>query len=457
LPDVFPFRRQPAFRRVRDKLFRGDRRRGVLLIGPKWVGKTELAKQVAQSVLEQEGLPGTQLAYVRLDETKLRGSLSIDEVLAAWNPYRRRDAPALLVLDEAHRLTDPTPDSRWGWARQLKGVIDEGRIEVLATGSDAGRLLEGAGEGAGRWEYVDLEHLSFREFRGLRVPEDALPLDASRHQDFETYLLVGGFPALAVQDQPRRSMEAIQRYAQQVLLDDLGGIRQISKVLRAFAILMDMSGANLDVSSLSKSVGAKPDTIERWLSALESVRLIQRVPRIKAVDRSVLHQVRGQPKTYGTDPGLVAALSRWSDPRVDPQSRGRLFEAAVLRHLREAVRASSAASSIHCLNVPKTGNRRNGEVDFVLLHGDEEMFLVEVTAGPSGIEDKARFLRDVGRDTAICGHRRTFALIVAPRTQETTAGVPAMEAARFLEALVPVTGEEPLDQLRLMSVPIGGK
>lgn len=456
LPDVLPFKRQPAFDRVRARLFRGDRRRGVLLIGLRFVGKTELAKQVADAARQHDGLPGTQLAYVLLDEPKLRGSLTIDEILAAWDPFRNKDMPSLLVLDEAHRLSDPTPDASWGWARQLKGVIDDGRIDVLATGSDAGRLLEGAAEGAGRWDYVELEPLSFREFRQLRSPSGESPLEATRHQDLDSYLRMGGFPGFATERQPRQAMEGIQHYARAVLLDEMGGIRNIAKVERAFSILMDRSGSNLDTSSLSKSIGAKAETIERWLSDLESVRLIQRVPRTRAVDRSTLHLIRGQPKIHGTDPGLVAAFSRWADPMSDPHSRGSLYEAAVLRHLREVARESGPGSAIYCLQLPGSRGKK-GEVDFVLLHGEEELFLVEVTSGQSEIEQKARFLREVGGDQAICGRRRVYATLVAPLDRSTRSDVPAVDAARFLESLLPLGDGDPLQPLRELSVLVGGQ
>jgi len=453
---ALPYRRQPGFARIRARLFTGDRRRGQLLIGMRWVGKTELVKQVAAAALD-EGLPGHQLAFVRVDEPRLRGSLSIDAVLEAWDPWRRKDAPALLVIDEAHRLADPTPDGRWGWARQLKGVVDAGPIHVLATGSDAGRLLEGGGEGAGRWEYIELEPLSFREFRELRAGATGAPLDSTQVEDFETYLTIGGFPGLTASLAGRHELDGIQQYAKEVLLDELGGVREIAKVEQAFAILMDMSGSSLDVSSLSKSVGAKAETIERWLSALESVRLIQRIPRVRRADRSKLHVARGQQKVYGTDPGLVAAFSRRANPLDDAKSLGSLYEAAVLRHLRQVTRERGPRAVIQCLQI--TRGRRKTEVDFVLFDGDDEMFLVEVTSGGAQIDEKARLLRELAGDPAVCGKRRVFGLVVGPERAPTTkAGVPILGAARFLETLIaPEPGDDPLSPLRSASAMMAGE
>ena len=454
LEGVLPDRREPAFGRVRERLFRGDRRRGVLLIGMRWVGKTELAKQVAHAVRTEDGLPGTQLAYVSVDATKLRGSLAIDGVLTAWDPYRRPDQPSLLVLDEAHRLLDPTPQQSWNWARQLKGVIDDGKIEVVATGSDAGRLLEGTGEGAGRWQYVEMEPLSFREFRRFRYLGSEPPLQATLHEDLAAYLRIGGFPGMATLRQDRRALEGIQHYARDILLDELGGVRQISKLHSAFSILMDISGLQLNKSSLSESVGGKSDTIESWLSALESVRLIQRVPQVPAIDRNKLHQHRAQPKAYGTDPGLVAAFSRWSDAALHAEGLARLYEAAVLRHLREIARDCAEGTPIFCL---RPQPKRRGEIDFALVNdAEEELFLVEVAAGSAGIEDKARRLRDVGGDPAICGQRRVYATLVAPSDRSTGVGVPAVGAARFLESISVVDGRHALQPLRELSAVVGG-
>ena len=117
------------------------------------------------------------------------------------------------------------------------------------------------------------------------------------------------------------------------------------------------------------------------------------------------------------------------------------------------MRSSGPGCEIHCLQL-RGGRGIRGEIDFVLSRGDEELFLVEVTSGRAGVEEKASFVREVAQDRSVTGRRRVHGIVVAAIDRDTRAEVPAVELGGFLEELVPLQETDPLEPLRGMSVVI---
>jgi predicted AAA+ superfamily ATPase len=123
------------------------RQAAVAIIGPRQVGKTTLALEIAA---ERPSL------YLDLESRSDRGKLS-DPVL-----FLRAFEDQLVVLDEIHRAPDLFAD--------LRGLIDQGRRagkgtgRFLILGSAAIDLLRQSSESlAGRIEYIELEPLNCLE------------------------------------------------------------------------------------------------------------------------------------------------------------------------------------------------------------------------------------------------------------------------------------------------------
>jgi len=139
------------------------RQAAVALIGPRQVGKTTLAHEIA----------GTRPSiYLDLEATADRNKLS-DPVL-----FLDRHADKLVILDEIHRVP--------ALFEALRGIIDAGRRaghrtgRFLILGSATIDLLRQSGESlAGRITYVDLAPLTVDE------------VDAG---DLQRLWLRGGFP-----------------------------------------------------------------------------------------------------------------------------------------------------------------------------------------------------------------------------------------------------------------------
>jgi predicted AAA+ superfamily ATPase len=117
-------------------------RKLVILTGPRQVGKTSLAKSLA------EGQPSTQ--YLNWDVADDRALLQRQ----SWNPAAR-----LLVMDEIHKMP--------GWKTWLKGVVDGRPADqaLLVTGSARMDTFRQSGESlAGRYFSWRLHPVSVREW-----------------------------------------------------------------------------------------------------------------------------------------------------------------------------------------------------------------------------------------------------------------------------------------------------
>ena len=129
-----------------------DRQAAVALIGPRQVGKTTLAQDIA----EERGA-----LYLDLEDT------SDQEKLASPALFLKQYEDRLVVLDEIHRAPE--------LFQTLRGLIDQGRRRnkrtgrFLVLGSASIDLLRQSGESlAGRIEYIEMEPLDVTEVGGGR-------------------------------------------------------------------------------------------------------------------------------------------------------------------------------------------------------------------------------------------------------------------------------------------------
>jgi len=140
---------------------------GVVLLGPRQIGKTTLARQLA------EAWPSGAI-YLDLERPADRRRLSDAD------SFLRSQAPHLVVLDEVHRVPE--------LFQILRGVIDDNRRQGFRTGqflllgSASLDLIRNADESlAGR-----VSHLSL----GGLAPDEAADADIA----LPTLWLRGGFP-----------------------------------------------------------------------------------------------------------------------------------------------------------------------------------------------------------------------------------------------------------------------
>ncbi len=255
-----------------------NRQAATALLGPRQVGKTTLALEIA-------GM--TEARYLDLQSSSDRARL-IDPRL-----YLRHYEDRLVILDEIHRVPD--------LFSELRGLIDEGRRRGLRTGrflilgSATVDLLKQAGESlAGRIEFVSLNPLS------------VLETDANAQ---DSLWVRGGFPDsyLATTDDDslvfRQSL--IRKYLERYL-SEFVQVRIPTETLERFWIMLAHSqGGLLNMAQLANNVAVSAPSVSHYIDVLTRLFLVRRLTPYLANTRKRL--VRS-PKIYVRDSGLLHAL-----------------------------------------------------------------------------------------------------------------------------------------------------
>ncbi len=271
------------------------RRSIVWLSGVRRVGKTSLVKQLGRTL------------YLNCDRPSVQRELSDPEFFLA-----NVDRGFPLVLDEVHRLNDPTT--------LLKIAADEyPDLRIIATGSSTlGATRVFRDTLTGRKISIRLSPVLWRERAAFEEPR------------FDHRILHGGMPELLLGSTDRTEFfdEWIQSYYARDI-EELFSIRNRSGYLTLMQLLMRRSAGQLDVTDLSKESGVSRPTVVSWLDSMEVSNLIY---RLKPYHGGSVREIVRRPKIYGFDTGLIAWVSGIDDIRES--DRGLLWEHLVLDELR---------------------------------------------------------------------------------------------------------------------------
>ena len=325
-----------------------NRQAAVSLIGPRQVGKTTLAYEIAGR---------TDALYLDLESSVDRAKLADARLFLAGCEDR------LVVLDEIHRAPGLFPE--------LRGLIDQGRRRgkrtgrFLILGSASVELLRQAGESlAGRIEYVPLN------------PFDALDVPPETASTTELWVR-GGFPdsLLATSDGDglifRRNL--IRTYLERDVSEFTGRRIPAETLERLWTMLAHGQGVLLNASKLAASLMVSSPTAAGYIDLLVDLLLVRRLRPFHANTRKRLVK---SPKTYIRDSGLVHALLGLDSHNaiIGHPVAGASWEGFVIESLLAAVPPGTAAHFYR--------TQAGAEIDLVLeLPGASAPWAIEVKLG----------------------------------------------------------------------------
>ncbi len=249
----------------------------VALLGPRQVGKTTLALEVARNIPH---------VYLDLESDRDRGKLAQPEL------YLESHLDKLVILDEVHRAPGLFP--------VLRGLIDQARRsgrasgQYLLLGSASLDALQQSGETlAGRIAYLELGPLNV-----LETDQGAV----------DNLWLRGGFPQSLTAPSDARSLRWRENFIRTYLERDIPqfGPRIAAETLRRFwTMLAHHQGGMLNVAQLARNLGVDVKTAQSYIDLLCDLLLVRRLAPWHTNTGKRL--VKG-PKVYVRDSGLVHAL-----------------------------------------------------------------------------------------------------------------------------------------------------
>jgi len=254
------------------------------ILGPRQIGKTTLALQIAQSISPEP-------VYLDLESPTDLDKLKEPEFFFE----EHKDRP--IILDEVQRSPDIFA--------VLRGVIDRRRRaghrvgQFLILGSASLDLLQQSSESlAGRISYATLT--------GLKPTE----IDASR---FDDLWLRGGFPNSFLSIDGNSSFTWRQVFISTYLERDVpqfGSRIPASTLRQLWTMLAHIQGGLLNVSRLAGGLGASVPAVGRYIDLLEDLFLVRKLqPWASNAGKRLVRA----PKAYIRDSGLTHTLLKIKD------------------------------------------------------------------------------------------------------------------------------------------------
>lgn len=342
----------------------------VCLLGPRQVGKTTLVQQLRPKI-----------SYISFDDQTLVEAAKNDPVGFV------QGLPAPVILDEVQRVPELMP--------AIKSAVDNQRIpgRFLLTGSANLLLLPKVQESlAGRMEVVLLNPLSEMEKQGSKksllqmlLAGDIKTKISARQtivHGIPEAICAGGYPEPNTRTAPR-ARQWYKQYLNAIIqrdVKDIAAIRDENEMSRLMELLAYRTANLLNVSSLSCDLGVDRATAEKYLTILERLFLIRRLP---AWHRNNAKRLIKTPKVHVIDSGLASMLNRLTVKNWQSHSMefGALLESFVVQQLIcQAGWVDSDLRFSHYRDKDKV------EVDLVIEQG-RNVWAVEVKRAAS-VQDK---------------------------------------------------------------------
>lgn len=254
----------------------------VAVLGPRQVGKTTLAEEIAAEISPNP---------IYLDLESPTDYAKLNEPEAYFELHKGK----LIILDEIQRVP--------GLFQVLRGVIDRRRRaglkygQFLLLGSASLDLLKQSSETlAGRIAYKELSGFS------------ALELEAVKQGDVDLLWLRGGFPDSYLAKNDQASMRWRLNFISTYLERDIPqfGARVPAVTLRRlWTMLAHSQGGQLNIAQLGANLDIAAPTAKRYIELLEDLLLIR---SLRPWAGNVGKRLVKAPKIYIRDSGLVHAL-----------------------------------------------------------------------------------------------------------------------------------------------------
>jgi len=320
----------------------------VALLGPRQVGKTTLALEVAESINKES-------AYLDLELDSDLAKLSDPEA------YLRRFENKLLIIDEVQRQPD--------LFRILRSLVDirkrkgEKSGQFLLLGSASRDIIQHSSETlAGRIRFLELYPFSVLEISKSENPSF----------DLEKLWLRGGFPDSYLAETDNDSWDWRSDFISSYVEKDIplmGPNIASTTMRRLWSMLAHNNAQQVNFSKLGESLGFSYKTIKNYIDTLTDFYMVRQIPPWSGNTKKRLVK---SPKIYFRDCGLAHRFLNIADfeellghPGIGASWEGFVLE-NILNIISDKWRYSYYRTSAQA------------EVDLVLEGSKKEVWAIEV-------------------------------------------------------------------------------
>lgn len=234
-------------------------RKPLLLMGPRQVGKTTLAKSLNPS-----------FAYYNYD---------IKADARVFQKQEWDESKTILIFDELHKMRK--------WKLWLKGLYDDGRLKkqpTLVTGSARLDIAKNMGDSlAGRFFSFRLHPFDLKEAKKFSA--------GSLEQIYSRLISVGNFPEPFLENSDRFAALWRKTHSDVILRQDLISLEQV-RDLEGIELLVELLanrvGSTISFNSLAEDLDRDDKTVKRWVTLLENLYIVFRVqPQTSNIARAL--------------------------------------------------------------------------------------------------------------------------------------------------------------------------
>ena len=331
----------------------------VVLLGPRQVGKTTLARRIAANWTGGA-------VYLDLERPADRRRLEDAD------SYLREQRGKLVVIDEIQRAPN--------LFEILRGIIDDRRAaderfgHFLLLGSAAIDLMRQSSETlAGRVAYLDMAPLTLDEVSAEQAPD---PIDEP------TLWLRGGFPDSLLAGSDAASLDWRRDFIRSYLeryVPMFAPRLPAETVGRLWTMLAHQQGAQLNQARLAASLGVSAPAVGRYIDLLVDLKLLHRLPPWSG---NLGKRLTKMPKLYIRDSGIVHALLELErrDDVIGHPVAGASYEGMVIENILQAAGGRRSASYFRTAD--------GAEIDLVLEHGGVPEMAIEIKRSSAPSPDK---------------------------------------------------------------------
>lgn len=303
------FKRESYLQKIRG--FYNDTEIIKVITGVRRCGKSSLMQTIAQE-LRDKGVSEEHIIYFDLDKRGYRNIKTSDQLEKIIEDDAIAKGLKYLFIDEVQNVT--------GFEEVLNGFRDEGDFSIFITGSNS-YLLSGEliTKLTGRYIEFEMFPLNFQEYLGMK---DFLkkPIDSNLVQEFDNYLLEGGFPKAVQYDSIQDKKTYITSVITEIFEKDIKRrvkIRNVSAFQKVQQYLINNFGATTSLQNIldeleKNGTKIKRETLNSYIKILCDAKILYECNRF---DLKSKKSIAGEKKYYLSDLGFYYATN--TDNRIN--------------------------------------------------------------------------------------------------------------------------------------------